>query len=154
MRRTDKEITDQRIIEEILTGSQICRLGLVENGEAYIVPVNYAYSEGYIYAHSASEGRKVEILKRNPVITFEIEYMTEVMKGDIPCKSGAKYRSVMGKGTVEICRDREMKKHGFNLLIKKYGIEISSGYDETALASAVLLKLKIESVSGKQSGTW
>jgi nitroimidazol reductase NimA-like FMN-containing flavoprotein (pyridoxamine 5'-phosphate oxidase superfamily) len=59
MRRLDKQITDQQLIDEIVLNSDICRLGLVDNGEAYIVPVNYAYDKGQIYIHSAHAGLKM-----------------------------------------------------------------------------------------------
>jgi uncharacterized protein len=154
MRRSDKEITDPKIIEGILSDSRICRLGLVDDGEAYIVPVNYAFNEKCLYIHSASEGRKIEILKRSPRVTFEIEYSSETVEGEIPCKWGMKYRSIMGKGTIEICDDIESKKKGFDIIMKKYAAESSLVYDETALDKAVLLKLEIESCSGKQSGVW
>ena len=54
MRRLDKEITDLQLITEILEKSEICRLGLVENNEAYIVPVNFAYAGNSIYLKSAN----------------------------------------------------------------------------------------------------
>ncbi len=58
MRRKDKEITDPKIISEILDLSEICRLGMVDDGRAYIVPVNYAHKDGAIYIHSAMHGKK------------------------------------------------------------------------------------------------
>ncbi len=154
MRRTDKEITDLKIMSDILVNSSICRLGLVEDGEAYIVPVNYAFKDGYIFIHSAVEGRKMEILKTNPKVTFEIEYLNEIVKNEVACKWGTKYRSVMGKGTIEIRYDAESKRECFDLLMKKYGADFLPIYDESALEKAAVLRLKIESYTGKQSGVW
>ncbi len=155
MRRPEKEITDESVIGEILVRSAICRLGLVEDGEAYIVPVNYVHHDGHLYIHSASEGRKITIIKQNPRVSFEIEYSSETIKGEIPCKWGTRYRCVMGTGTVTITNDNEDKRSGFDLIMKKYeGGEMRLEYDETALQHAVLLKLKIESITGKQSGAW
>lgn len=155
MRRPEKEITDETVIREILVRVAICRLGLVENGEAYIVPVNYVYHDGYLYIHSAAEGRKIAIIRKNPHVSFEIEYSSETIKGEIPCKWGTKYRSLMGTGTITITEDDDAKRSGFDLLMKKYaGIETQPDYDETAMQHAVLLKLKIESITGKQSGVW
>jgi len=154
MRRTDKEITDPEIIYDIMVNSSVCRLGLVENGEAYIVPVNYAFKDGYIYIHSAVEGRKIEIRKRNPRVSFEIEYSSETVKNEQACKWGTKYRSLMGKGTISIYHDFESKKECFDLLMKKYGADSSPVYDDTALSKTAVLKLKIDSCTGKQSGVW
>ena len=154
MRRTDKEITDRKIIQDIVEKSAICRLGLVQNGEAYIVPVNYAYQNGSILIHSASEGRKIDIIKQNPRVSFEIEYFSETMKNEIACKWGTKYRCVMGTGRVTIVTNSDVKKDGLDLLMKKYGEEGKPEYDPTALDKVVLLRLEIESMTGKQSGDW
>ncbi len=154
MRRSDKEIADSDVVQEILLNSRICRLGLVDKGEAYIVPVNYAFKDGYIYVHSAAEGRKMELLKKNPKVTFEVEYSSEIVKGEVPCKWGTKYRSIMGKGIVVIHDDIESKRNGLDLIMKKYGGEVSPEYDESGLAKVVLLKIKVESLSAKQSGNW
>jgi uncharacterized protein len=154
MRRKDKEITDNTIIQEILVKSNICRLGLVDNGEAYIVPVNYAYENGIIYFHSALSGRKIEIFKKNNVVSFEIEFTGEIIKNSIPCEWSAKYRSVMGRGSVSFENDLIAKKKGLDLIMQKYGVESPLIYDQSALSKMVIIMLKIDSLTCKQSGTW
>lgn len=154
MRRKDKEITDKSIINTILNNSEICRLGLVENGEAYIVPVNYAFDDGLIYIHSAAHGKKIEILKKNNSVSFEIEYPGEIEKNEIPCEWSAKYRSVMGRGTITIETEKEAKISGLNLIMKKYGAKGELKYDDSSLSRMVLIILKINSLTGKQSGDW
>ncbi len=154
MRRVDKEITDENVINDMMIKSRICRLGFVDNGEAYIVPVNFAYSEGVIYVHSAHSGKKMDILKQNNRVSFEIEYYTEIIEGERPCDWTVKYRSVMGKGSVEIENDTEAKKAGLDLIMRKYGAKGELVYDESVLARMTLLKLTVESVAGKQSGDW
>ncbi len=154
MRRLDKLIADENVINEILLKTDICRLGLVENNEAYIVPVNFAYSEGVIYIHSALSGRKMDIIRLNNKVTFEMEYHHEIVKSDIPCGWTAKYRSVTGSGTITIVTDDTSKKHGLDLIMRKYGAEMELNYESGPLSRMVILQLKIESLTGKQSGNW
>lgn len=155
MRRKDKEITDSSVIESILETSEICRLGLVDNGEAYIVPVNFAHFGGAIYIHSAMQGRKLEILRKNNKVSFEMESHCSILKGSQPCEWTTNYRSVMGKGTVEIEVGSNEKKQGLDLIMKKYGWNAGElTYDDALLARVCILKLNIESISGKQSGDW
>ncbi len=154
MRRYDKEIKDQAIIQEILTNSRVLRLGMVDNNEAYIVPVNYAYENGLIYIHSAPHGRKIELLKKNGRVSFEIEHSEEIIKNDIPCEWSAKYRSVMGKGTITIDNEPVRKKSGLDLIMKKYGSSGELTYDEASFSRMILLVLKVNHVTGKQSGDW
>lgn len=154
MRRHDKEIKDSLVLEDILNRSELCRIGLVEDGMAYIVPLNYGYANGTIYMHSAPNGRKMEILKRNNRVSFEIEFSGEVVKKEEACRWTAKYRSVMGHGTIAIITDSERKRFGMDIIMRKYGFEGEIKYDDASLSRMVILELKIEAVQGKQSGDW
>ena len=68
MRRTDREITDPEKIREIIDDCTCCRLGLCDEGKAYIVPLSFGYTERegrYVfYFHSAREGRKLDLIRR------------------------------------------------------------------------------------------
>ena len=64
MRKINQEITDKTLIEAMLSTATICRLGILDDKRPYIVPVNYAYHDGFIYIHSAPEGKKIELLKK------------------------------------------------------------------------------------------
>jgi nitroimidazol reductase NimA-like FMN-containing flavoprotein (pyridoxamine 5'-phosphate oxidase superfamily) len=154
MRRKDKEIRNEKIIIEILEKSAICRLGLAENNEAYIVPVYFCYSEGYIYCHSAMQGRKIDMLNRNNKVTFEIEYSDEIIKKVTACEWSARYRSLMGRGTVFFENDAHLKEEALAMIMVKYGATGELVFDQNSLGRTVILKIRIDSLSGKQSGEW
>lgn len=76
MRRKDREITDQNVIEDFIKKEQILRVAFYDEGDIYIVPVNYGYSydESYtFYFHGAKAGRKYELAKKMPNVGFEID---------------------------------------------------------------------------------
>jgi nitroimidazol reductase NimA-like FMN-containing flavoprotein (pyridoxamine 5'-phosphate oxidase superfamily) len=58
MRRKDREITDRAEIEAILNEAPVCRIGLAEGGEPYIVPMCFGYDGTFLYLHSAPEASK------------------------------------------------------------------------------------------------
>lgn len=154
MRRHDKEIKEQSVIEEILNLSEVCRIGLVEDDMAYIVPLNYGYADGIIYMHSAFNGRKMEMLKRNNRVSFEIEFSGDVVKMAEACRWTTKYRSVMGQGTIDIVSGTDSKRKGMDIIMRKFGFEGEINYDAASLSRMVILELKIETIQGKQSGDW
>jgi nitroimidazol reductase NimA-like FMN-containing flavoprotein (pyridoxamine 5'-phosphate oxidase superfamily) len=154
MRRKDKEITDQKIIRDILATAEVCRLAMVDNGEPYIVPLNYGYRDNALYIHSAAAGRKIDILKRNNTVCFEIETPSMIVKHPEPCHWGTKSRSLIGYGRVEIITDHQQKKKGLDIIMAHYGKTDRNVYDETQLDAVVLLKLSIERVTCKQLGDW
>jgi uncharacterized protein len=154
MRRKDKEITDKKIIEEIINKSQICRIALHDQEYPYIVPFNFGYHDNSLYFHSAPAGKKIELIKRNNKVCFEIEYSSEVMKHDQSCKWTAKYRSVMGIGEIETITGFEEKKRGLDIIMAHYGRNDGNVYNEKHLENLVVLRLTVKEISGKQSGDW
>jgi len=154
MRRAKQEIIDKAILEEILAGAEICRLSLVDGELPYIVPVNYGYRDGHLYIHSAPEGKKIDLLKQNKQVCFEVEDTVEIVKGEEACDWTTRYRSVVGYATVEILSDHRSKQEGLEVIMAQHGAPELVKFDENNLKRMVILKLKITSVSGKQSSNW
>ena len=71
MRRKDREITDINEIETIIKRATHCQIGLVDNDEPYVVPVNFGYERNALYFHGALEGRKVELIQKNNKVCLE-----------------------------------------------------------------------------------
>ncbi len=150
LRRKDKEIIDSREIEEVIKKVTVCRLGLVDRDEAYIVPVNFGYERNAIYFHSALEGRKIELIKRNNKVCFEIDTDVGVEKTD-RSNCSVTYRSVIGTGRACILETDEEKLRGLKVIMRQCtGGEYS--FSEERLDSVLVVEIKIESITGKQSG--
>ncbi len=154
MRRKDKEIRDKKIIERLLSASDICRIAMIDGNRPYIVPLNYGYDGKALYFHSASAGKKIEILKQNNRVCFEIENYNEIIRDEIPCEWTAKYRSLIGYGTIEFITGHEEKKKGLDIIMGHYGKKGVNSYKDNHIENIVILKLNIEEISGKQSGNW
>ena len=151
MRRKDREITDIALIEEIIRNSLVCRLGMSRNDQPYVVPLCFAYSDNTLYFHSAGEGLKLEILQQNPNVCVEFDIDQEVVPGDKPCKWGMKYRSVIGFGKASLVENLEEKKRGLDAIMKHYSGR-SFEYLEPAIESTCIVKVEVESMTGKESG--
>ena len=154
MRRKDREITNTEIIREILSTPGICRIVMVDDGEPYLVPLNYGYKDNAIYIHSAPQGKKIEILRKMNRVCFEIEYSSEVLKHDLPCEWTSKYRSLIGYGTIEIITDFEKKKQGLDIIMAQFGKSGENVYNDKNVEAIVILKIKIRQISEKQHGEW
>ena len=88
MRRKDREVTDAGKIREAIEASHCCRLGFYDEGEVYIVPMNFGYTEEeekrIFYFHSAKEGRKVDLISRTLLPALNWTPITICMKGKKP----------------------------------------------------------------------
>jgi nitroimidazol reductase NimA-like FMN-containing flavoprotein (pyridoxamine 5'-phosphate oxidase superfamily) len=83
MRRKDREIEDIRDLELIISNSDVCRVAFADNNMPYIVTMNFGYSGGdnsAFYFHCASEGRKLEMMRKNNLVCFELDTDHEPMK--------------------------------------------------------------------------
>jgi nitroimidazol reductase NimA-like FMN-containing flavoprotein (pyridoxamine 5'-phosphate oxidase superfamily) len=151
MRRTDKEIADLGLINQIIESSQICRLGLANNNTPYVLPVSFGYDGKAVYFHTAKEGQKIEFMNANDRVCFECEHGVELVRNDSnPCKWSFSFQSVIGYGTVRELTERSEKTAGLNTIMKHYsGHEWSFTAED--LKTIRVWRIGIESFTGKQS---
>ena len=123
MRRKDRQITDIEAIRAILDKAKVLHLAMIDGARPYVVPMNYGYAlaDGRLtlYLHGAKEGRKLDVLQQNDRVAFVLETdVSPVSGGDIPCKYGEAYASVMGEGTAVLLDDPVQKIEALQILMK------------------------------------
>ena len=148
MRRNDREITDRRDIDEIIKRCRVCHLAMCDDGQPYVVPLNFGYDGRFLFFHTASEGRKIDIIKRNNRVGFELDILHDIVTSEQACKWGAKYESVMGSGTAEIVDDLEAKKEALEWIMRQYG-NGAWDFKEEILKKTLVLRVRILEISGK-----
>ena len=120
--RREREVTDPAQIAEILDKSMVAHIGMVDGDEPYVVPMNYGYTleDGKltIYIHGARWGRKLDVMRANPKVFFCAECDVVPFDGDIACRYGTTYASIMGLGTAVILEDPAEKAAGLSVLMK------------------------------------
>lgn len=150
MRRKDREVTDLREIEQITRKATVCHLGLVDNDEPYVVPVNFGYEKNVLYFHSALEGRKIVLIKKNNKVCFELDTDVKIGKTD-RSDCGVRYKSVIGTGRAYILENNEEKVRGLKSIMRQCaGGEYS--FSEKRLDTVLVIRIDIENIAGKQSG--
>lgn len=122
MTRRERQVTDIDEIIKILDKSKVLHLGLVDGDEPYVVPMNYGYimedGKPVIYLHGARQGRKLDLIRANPKVFYEMCCDIVPFEGEVACKYGITYASVMGRGVAEIVEDVEEKKLALSVLMK------------------------------------
>ena len=148
MRRNEREITDKKDIDDIIRRCRVCHLAMCDEGQPYVVPLNFGYDGGFLYFHAAPEGRKIDIIKRNNRVGFEFDILLDITAAERACDWGAKYESVMGSGTAETVDDLEAKKDTLKCIMRQY----SGGtwdFPEEILQKTLILRVCILEISGK-----
>ena len=145
MTRRERQIFDIDKILEILDKSKVVHIGMVDNDEPYVVPMNYGYTyeneKLTLWLHGATVGRKLDIIRKNPKVFFEMECDLVPFDGDVACRYGISYSSVMGKGIATIVEDSEEKQKGLKILMKT---QVNKDFEFNEKLAAVVGIIKIE----------
>ena len=155
MRRKDREIQNTEDKIKIIEKCKFCRIGLAENGNPYIVPLNYGYSyendKLTLYFHSATEGKKIEMMKTNNKACFEIDCDTKLVEGEKACNYGYEYKSIIGFGKIIFLETIESKNEGLNKIMKhQTGENREYSFGENELNNLLVYKMEVEEFSGKE----
>ena len=114
-------IESREEMEKFLRAEEIGYLGLTLDGEPYVVPLNYSYSEGKIYFHCGLKGKKLLYLKKNPRVCFSVaRQLAEVREhaGGNPCHVDSD--SVICYGKARVIEDLEERSAALNAFNRRY----------------------------------
>ena len=153
MRRKDREIKEIIDLKNIVSKADVCRIAFAVNNTPYIVTLNFGYkwdNDLILYFHCAKEGRKLDLMRQNNRVCFEMDIDHEIIKGETACEWTMKYKSIIGYGLLEIVGDSNEKKEGFGLIMDKYGFAGKKEYDEKLFNMTEILRLKVTEISGKK----
>jgi nitroimidazol reductase NimA-like FMN-containing flavoprotein (pyridoxamine 5'-phosphate oxidase superfamily) len=152
MRRHEREIKDREEIDAIIQRAQVCRIGLSEFNQPYIVPMNFGFDANCLYFHSAIDGKKLDMIRQNSNVCFEMDIDYEMVKSTgRPCTASARYRCVMGTGKAVVIEGSADKSRALNIIMQHYGIE-RCDFTEKELERVRIIKIEIGSMTGKKAG--
>ncbi len=152
MRRKDREIGDRARIDEIIARCPVCRLGVISEGEPYVVPLSFGYDGRAVFLHMASEGRKLEALWQSSRVCLEWDLPGELITATEACGWGTRYESVIAWGAPRVIEDPAEKRSALDVIMSHYrggGPGSPWNYDERTLARTVVVRILLETVTAK-----
>lgn len=151
MRRTDKEIADRSEIDSIIRGCQVCHLALARRDEPYVIPVSFGYDGAAIYFHTAREGTKIDFIRSNPRVCFQLEQNVNLVADESDaCRFTFSFESVIGYGDAVELLDPEEKANGLNQIMLHY-TDREWSFDDSILANTRVWRIAVGTVTGKRS---
>jgi nitroimidazol reductase NimA-like FMN-containing flavoprotein (pyridoxamine 5'-phosphate oxidase superfamily) len=153
MRRKDREITEQSEIQSIIAKADVCRIALVDDGKPYIVTLNFGYKPGNpaaLYFHCANEGRKIDIIKKNHNVCFQMDIDHELETAKKACGFSMRFKSIVGFGRIYKVEDVQEKIQGLDFIMKQYSNASGYTYEEKMLKITTILRLEIDELTAKQ----
>lgn len=152
------QIKSHRKIKEFLQEEHVGRISTIdENGFPQIIPMNFVFLDDAIYMHSHLRGEKIENLKENDKVGFEVDRELEFLPSYFEDPKNASladtlYISIVIKGIASLVKDRDEKTLALNGLMEKYQPE--GGYEPIApdmrvLDSVAVIKVTPKILTGK-----
>ena len=122
MTKREFSITDEQELRRVLSSAKVLRLGLSVDNEPYIYPMNYGYTlengELKLYLHSAVKAHKLELIRENPDVCFQLDCDNIPFEGKVACQYGLSYSSVSGRARAVLVEDVEEKMEAMSILMK------------------------------------
>lgn len=153
MRKKQKEITDRAAVLRLLETCHVGRLGTNgSDGYPRVKPLNFAMHAGKVYFHTALAGEKVDDIRRDNRVCFEVDHPIGLVRAENhPCEAAYRYQSVMIRGRAFFVDDPGEKLCALDSLMRKYQPEGGYGqYREDKLSITGVVRIEIEEMTGKQ----
>jgi hypothetical protein len=158
MRRSQCEITDPGQMERILSLAMVGRLATKDvQGYPYITPVNFVFLEGAVFFHGAPEGEKLNNLRRDDRVCFEVDVPLAYVGVDfnrerLPCLVHQLYHSVIIRGRARVLPEGEMKTRVLNALVARH--ESGADFppvtsDSPGYSGCLVVEVRPERMTGK-----
>jgi nitroimidazol reductase NimA-like FMN-containing flavoprotein (pyridoxamine 5'-phosphate oxidase superfamily) len=151
MKRSDRQVTDQKEIDAIINRCQVCRLAMYDGEESYIVPMSFGYANKTVYFHGARVGRKIDILTAFPEVCVEFDRALDMVTDEeTACRWSQKFESVIAWGRAELLSQAEEKREAFNIIMGHYADRKKWTYEDTLIARTEVIKIPLHRMTAKQ----
>lgn len=153
MRRSEKEMKDRRAVEDLLHSCAVGRLGTVgPDGYPMVKPLNFAYRDGALYVHTAKAGEKIDHIRADGRVCFEVDLAIAYLRPtSSPCEGDFLFRSAIVKGRAFVVEDEGEKVAALRLLMDKYD-EVGrwTSFAPEKLAAVGVVRIDVEELVGKE----
>jgi len=149
MRHKERQITDPAEIADILQRGLYLQLALCQDNQPYVVAVNYGFTDTAVYVHSFSKGKKIEMLRANPKVSFGIVLDASIIMppdDKLGCEFSMRFRSIIGFGTATILSDPDDVRQGLDIIVAHYS-PAHRVYDPKVLAVTSVARIDIDSMT-------
>lgn len=154
MRRKDRELTARDELLHTIQECKVCRIAMIDRAQPYIVPMSFGFEfEGetlHLYFHCANKGRKIDILRQNNSVCFEMDCAHKLVEGSIACQYGFSYASIIGDGKVEFIVNTDKKVHALSEIMHHQTGKSGYAFDDRMVDEVTVFQIVSKQYSGKK----
>jgi len=140
-------------IDGLLHRADTGRLATInENGYPYVIAMHFVYFNNKIYMHGLPKGQKIDNLKRNSKVCFEVDELFGLLTDNIEnaCDTEAEYNSVVIIGNASLLEDLDYKREVLNKLVEKYTPQlVGKELPDNMINGTAVIEVEIVECTGK-----
>ena len=121
--RTKTHLLTQEEVEKLFIRAEVGHIGRFgKDGYPYIVPMHFVWHNQKIYLHGLPKGEKIDNIKLNPNVCFEIDEMISLLYDGVenPCDVNTEFNSIILQGHATIVEDFDEKKIALLKIVEKF----------------------------------
>ena len=153
MRKSDREIKSKEEIIDIIKRCDVIRLAFNNGDYPYILPLNFGFEvkndKVIFYLHSALEGTKVDIMKKDNRASFEMDTKHELQYYEERGYCTMCYESIIGRGRIRILPEDE-KMNALKKLMGHYHKSEDTYFNPAAMSRTLVYSLEVEEMTAKR----
>ena len=153
MRKSDREIKSKEEIIDIIKRCDVIRLAFNNGDYPYILPLNFGFEvkndKVIFYLHSALEGTKVDIMKKDNRASFEMDTKHELQYYEEKGYCTMSYESIIGRGRIRILPEDE-KMNALKKLMGHYHKSDDTYFNPAAISRTLVYSLEVEEMTAKR----
>lgn len=154
MRRKERELQELSDILAVIDECEVCRVAFFDDEFPYLIPFSFGVEEEEgkitLYFHCAPVGKKLDLIRKNNRVAFEMDCATELVLGKKACDCTTHFKSVCGTGVISFVEEAA-KREACTAIMEHYQPGENHEFSEKMLKGTTLLALQVLSISGKQS---
>lgn len=153
MRRLDRAVIDRNEMLKVMDECICARVGFYDDGEVYIVPLNFGYvateETVTLYFHSAKRGRKIALIKKCDTVGFEMDTGYSLAQNDIACKFSNTFKSIIGTGVISFVTDADEKRFALRRIMKHVTNKDEWQFNDKAVELVRVFKIEVTKMTCK-----
>lgn len=151
MRRTDRAVTDEAEIVDILRRCEVLHLAINTGAAPYLLPVSFGMEPDGMtfYIHGSLSGRKYDLLAQDNRVGFQLECTHGLVLEEENHSCSVNYESVMGWGLIDEVTQEGEKRHALDRIMSQYHAD-GFPYNPAPIPKTRILRLRVQERTAKR----
>jgi nitroimidazol reductase NimA-like FMN-containing flavoprotein (pyridoxamine 5'-phosphate oxidase superfamily) len=152
VREADRAVYDREAIYRILDEAFLCHVGLVVDGQPFVIPTSFGRKDASLYIHGSAASRMLRQLKESVPVCVTVTLLDGLVLARSVFNHSMNYRSVVILGKATLVDDPAEKLEALRLLsehILPGRWDDARQPNERELKATSVLRLPIEEFSAK-----